>query len=131
MKCISTVESPLSSLFSKNHYLQIPMNDIRRMDVFQTTHKLVHEELNVLFCERLAGVYDAMQVCVHLLGHHVDVEEVQRGGGRQVRELDDVGMLEVAQEPDLPGDAFRVRGIFEDVWAFFDGHLLPESEVEG
>jgi hypothetical protein len=77
------------------------------------------------------GAYDAMHVSLHELLDEIDVPKVVEGGGAEdVEDGDDVLVVEVAEELDLPESAEGEHGVVKGRDAL-DGDLALGGEMEG
>mmetsp|Transcript_28317 Transcript_28317/g.83162 ORF Transcript_28317/g.83162 Transcript_28317/m.83162 type:complete len:375 (-) Transcript_28317:10-1134(-) len=111
--------------------LQVPVEHVCRVDVFEAAKDLVEEVLAVVVGERLRRRDDLVQVCVHELRDNVHIlKHVQRARPEDVLDLDHVLVSEVAQDLDLPQGALRVCQVVEGLGDLLDGHFLARPIVK-
>jgi len=115
--------------------LQVAMDDPGAVDVLQTAQDLVDQKLNVVVGQ-LLGAYDVVQIGVHQVGHHVDLLKLfQRIGGlsgmKDVQQTDDVLVVHVLQQSQLPIRPLGVDGRLEGPGQLLDGHLGACSADHG
>ncbi|KAM0859882.1 hypothetical protein ACQ4PT_046899 [Festuca glaucescens] len=110
--------------------LEVPVDHVRRVDVLEPAQQLVQEVLTVLLGEFLVRADDVVEVRVHELQRDVHVVEGLRDRRRDhVPEGDDVFVVEVPEQLDLPERALRIHVVVERVRDLLYGHHLPRLEV--
>lgn len=97
------------------------MNDGCGVQVLQGLGELVDDEPHVYVLE-YALADDVVQVCLHELEEQIDILVVIGTDG--VVELDDVGVLELLQDLDLPVGALGIRRMLERIEDLLKRHHL-------
>ena len=54
-------------------WLQVPVEDIGRVDILQPSHDLVEEELDMFIAERLNRMDDVVKVTLHKVQNHIHI----------------------------------------------------------
>lgn len=107
------------------------MHDVGGVHVAQPLQQLEQEGLHVRRGQRLRVVAGKLgQVRVHVLKHHVElVERLPVAGRQDVFDLDHVGVVQLAQDANLPQDALGVAAVVEDAGDLLDGNMLTRPYV--
>mmetsp|Transcript_10363 Transcript_10363/g.26551 ORF Transcript_10363/g.26551 Transcript_10363/m.26551 type:complete len:245 (+) Transcript_10363:600-1334(+) len=94
-------------------WLEVAMDDVGRMDVFEPAENLVREVADVVVGNLLC-LQQSEQVCLHQLLHDIHVGKVfERFAFDNVCHADDVFMLNSAENFDFTESALAVRLMFE------------------
>jgi len=112
--------------------LQVPVDNVRGVDVEAPAQQLVHEVLNVVVGQVLPRVDHAMHVRLHQVRNNVNVLVASLAGWlRHINQRDDVLVVEEFQKFDLAHDSLGIDQIFECLGHLFDGHLRLRGVVVG
>ena len=100
--------------------LQVPVQELRRVQELEGLEKLVHD-VALVDVQKDVRPYRGVQVRLHVLEHQVDVPVVVRP--QHVQQPNDVSVAAyLLQEHDFSKGALRVRGILKGVEDLLQGH---------
>mmetsp|Transcript_8321 Transcript_8321/g.35290 ORF Transcript_8321/g.35290 Transcript_8321/m.35290 type:complete len:300 (-) Transcript_8321:27-926(-) len=110
--------------------LQVAVIHVRGVHVLEPAQKLVEEKLVVFLSEIVVRLDHLVEIRLHELEDDEDVLELARvRGEHDVFHLDDVRVLQHAQELHLAQDPGRIGDVLEDVRDFLDRDALARFVV--
>ena len=110
--------------------LEVPVENIGEVDVFETSENLVEEIANVVIVESL-GLEELVEVFLQETLDNVDIlESIDGGGPEDVPDVDDVLVLDPVQDLNLSKCPLAVSLMLERA-DLLDGHLGLTDTVHG
>ena len=101
------------------------MDDFGRMNVFESSEKLVEKEFIVLFCERLFALDDGSEVGIHHLRDHVHILELLSGFGEDDGfDVDDILVFEQLQQSQFSESALSENLMLESLVDFLNSNQI-------
>ena len=105
--------------------LQVPVEDISRVDVLQAPQYLIEEVADVVITQSLS-LQELVEIRFHEALDDVDIlHGVLGGGSEDVSDINDVLMIESGEDLDLSQGSLTVRLMLEGA-NFLDGDLQPQ-----
>ena len=109
--------------------LQVPMEDVGRVDVFEAPENLIEEVANVVITESLS-LEQLVQVSLHQALDNVDITEtVDVDWTEDVADVDDILVLEPVEDLDLPESSLAVSLMLKRA-DLLDGNLALSLDVQ-
>ena len=105
--------------------LQVPVEDISRVDVLEAPQYLIEEVADVVITQSLS-LQELVEIRFHEALDDVDIlHGVLGGGSEDVPDINDVLMIESGEDLDLSQGSLTVRLMLEGA-NFLDGNLQPQ-----
>ena len=105
--------------------LQVPVEDISRVDVLEAPQYLIEEVADVVIAQSLS-LQELVEIRFHEALDDVDIlDGVLGGGSEDVPDINDVLMIESGEDLDLSQGSLTVRLMLEGA-NFLDGDLQPQ-----
>lgn len=108
------------------------MDNVRTVNVKTSSQQLIHEVLDMVICQILAGVDHTMHIRLHEVSDNIDifVPSFTWGPGN-INKSDDVFMFKKFQKFDLTNNSFSINQVLKGLGHLFNSHFVLTSVIVG